>query len=68
MSEREKIVAWMRREAAEWDKLPKRGGTYTASATLRDTANMIEAGEHLKRPEPTISASEWIPKSNLTRG
>lgn len=30
-----------------------------------DLARSIEGGEHLKRPAPTIPASEWLKQSNV---
>lgn len=71
MSEREKIVAWLRREAEHrWhmEELSDEVPVCPPWITLKDVADAIEAGLHLKRSEPTIPASEWIPKSNLTHG
>ena len=61
MSERDKIVAFIRREA-DW-QLSMKDGHQAAALTL--AADRIEAGEHLKKPAPTIPASEWVKVSNV---
>lgn len=61
MSEREKIVVWLRHQR-DLDIGEFADGWNRAIEILTDR---IDAGEHLKRPEPTVPASEWIPKSNL---
>lgn len=50
MTERDKIVAWLRGQGP-----PRSDAAYWAAIF----ADSIEAGEHLRRPEPTIPASEW---------
>lgn len=64
MSERERIVAWLRREAAN---IGNRGlfdmDDDTEDAAARDAlvvaALRIERGEHMERPEPTIPFEDW---------
>lgn len=62
MSERDKIVAWLRPRVARLD-VGEMGewGDATAAAVGRmdELLNAIERGDHLIRPEPTIPAEEW---------
>lgn len=64
MSERDKIVAWVQREAARIASFGRKDNVldvpWAVSLALRGVARSIENGEHLKRPEPTIPASEWV--------
>lgn len=58
-SERDKIVAWLRRQmpedAVEW-------------GLCQVLANEIAAGAHLRKPEPTIPASEWLKQPSVGYG
>ena len=53
MTERQKIIAWLRRQAADF------GGGADAAA-YQDAADAIEEGEHLRKPEPTIPSDKWV--------
>lgn len=66
LTEREEmIVAWLRQEGERWwaqvasYRAAGNDGPYLGQPSYGDIANRIERGEHLKRPEPTIPASEW---------
>lgn len=75
MIEREKIVAWLERDAEAREKLAAGCRDMTAryhnesrAMELRSVARRIQAGEHLKRPEPTIPATEWLPNPSVGHG
>ena len=52
MTDREKIVRWLRRVAPTSD-------TYSEELALLAAALCIERGDHLARPEPTIPYAQW---------
>lgn len=73
MTEREKIVAMIGREiertsieAEGFASVEAKCFALGQATGMEIIMGMIEGREHLRRSEPTIPASEWIPKSNLT--
>lgn len=74
MHERDRIVDWLRREGERWQaqvasyRAAGNNGPYLGQPSYGDIANRIEAGAHLKRPEPTIPVSEWIDKPSVGYG
>lgn len=73
MTEREKIVAYLRREAADVvGRLCGPEGEFHAielaemdADLIENIANRIERGDHLKRPEPTIPFEQWRDKPSV---
>lgn len=73
MTEREKIVRWLRREAADVigrlvgdeDQQYLAEGAEADATLIENIARRIERGDHLERREPTIPASEWMPKPSV---
>lgn len=61
MTERDKIVAWLKREGHR----PIVPGSLRGPEALLMAAVAIERGDHMIRPEPTIPAETWMKISNL---
>lgn len=68
MSERDKIVAFLRREAEEtenrsYDLVECEGAIMRQGAAYyHGIADRIENGDHLVKPKPTIPFAEWCDK------